>query len=128
MRGELWARCDGALWDAAAQAAAVISRAMGYRAGPPPLPEETDYAGDGKERDWSNALDKRTQPTDPLEPATTANQHGCPDETDSRIAAEELARRREIDWLGDDSFGSNSEPAVTDGESEPLYRRDIDWL
>ena len=37
---------DGALRDAAAQAAAVIARAMGYRAEPPPLPEETQNAGD----------------------------------------------------------------------------------
>ena len=33
---------DAALRDAAAQAATVIARAMGYRAAPPPLPRETD--------------------------------------------------------------------------------------
>lgn len=33
---------DAALRDAAAHAAAVIARAMGYRAAPPPLPGETN--------------------------------------------------------------------------------------
>ena len=36
-----------ALRDAAARAAAVIARAMGYRAAPPPLPDEADGAGIG---------------------------------------------------------------------------------
>ena len=38
---------DAALRDAAAQAAAVIASAMGYRAGPPALPDEADGAGIG---------------------------------------------------------------------------------
>ena len=38
---------DAALRDDAAQAAAVIARAMGYRAEPPALPDETDGAGIG---------------------------------------------------------------------------------
>ena len=36
---------DAALRDAAARAGAVIARAMGYRAEPPPLPDGTDGAG-----------------------------------------------------------------------------------
>ena len=33
---------DAALWDAAAQAASVIARAMNYKAQPPPLPEDEE--------------------------------------------------------------------------------------
>ena len=33
---------DAALRDAAAQAATVIARAMGYKAAPPPVPDETN--------------------------------------------------------------------------------------
>ena len=38
---------DAALHDAAARAAAVIAAATGYRAEPPPLPDETDGGGNG---------------------------------------------------------------------------------
>ena len=45
---------DAALQDAAAQAAAVIAGAMGYRAAPPPLPDEAHGGGDP---DWPGAGD-----------------------------------------------------------------------
>ena len=38
---------DTALQGAAAQAAAVIAGAMGYKAAPPPLPDEAEDGGDG---------------------------------------------------------------------------------
>ena len=38
---------DATRQDAAAQAAAVIAGAMGYRTAPPPLPDEADGDGDG---------------------------------------------------------------------------------
>ena len=53
---------DGALRDAAAQAAAVIARAIGYSTEPPPFPEEADAAGDSRELDWSHAADGRAVP------------------------------------------------------------------
>ena len=45
--------------------AAVIARAMGSRAEPPPLPDEADGAGDGGEPDWTEGGDKRSIPLDP---------------------------------------------------------------
>ena len=53
---------DAALRDAAAQAAGVIARAMGYRAEPPPL---LAGAGDDKERrdyDWESITHRRDRP------------------------------------------------------------------
>ena len=43
---------DNVLRDAAAQAAAVIARAMGYKAEPLPLPDEADGADGGRALDW----------------------------------------------------------------------------
>ena len=62
---------DGALRDAAAQTAAVIARAMGYRTVSPPLPEDadqTEYGGDGTGPGRPNDAESRVIPTDPLEP------------------------------------------------------------
>ena len=63
---------DGALRDAAAQAAAVIARAMGYRAEPPPVPDEADNAGDGVEPDRLNDAESRVMQVDRLEPPKPA--------------------------------------------------------
>ena len=50
---------DGALRDAAARAAAVIARAMGYRAEPPPmLLGETGEAGEGRELDRPSTVNR----------------------------------------------------------------------
>ena len=43
---------DATRRDAAAQAAAVIAGAMGYRTAPPPLPDEADGDEDGATRLW----------------------------------------------------------------------------
>ena len=42
---------NAALQGAAAQAAAVIAGAMGYKAAPPPLPDEAEDGGDGQTPD-----------------------------------------------------------------------------
>ena len=116
---------DGALRDAAAQAAAVIARAMGYRDAPPSPPDD---AGDVSELDRSSSVDRHTMAPDPLEPTTTPNRSERLDEARSKSAAEERAGRREIDWLGNDPFEANSDSTATDGEAEPAHRGDIDWL
>ena len=93
------------LRDAAAQAAAVIARAMGYSAEPPPLPDEAGEAGeagdagDGRELDWSHAADKRTVPDDPLDSAATASRIRPLDWTEQEDSAEETPRRPTLDWL-----------------------------
>ena len=92
---------DGALRDAAARAAAVIARAMGYRVEPPPmLLGETGEAGEGRELDRPSAVNRRTVKPDPLQPAATANRPWHLDGAESKNAEGELTRRREIDWLG----------------------------
>ena len=59
---------DAALRDTAAQAAAVIARAMGYEAEPPPLPEESGDSGGSGER-WFDWEGRRHAPRDPGKPA-----------------------------------------------------------
>ena len=57
---------DATRQDAAAQAAAVIAGAMGYRTAPPPLPDEADGDGDGATPDTPPAGDaEAAQPPPP---------------------------------------------------------------
>ena len=84
---------DGALRDAAAQAAAVIAHAMGYSAEPPPLPDEVDDvndAEDGRELGWSNPAHEHASPADPL---------GRLDWTEQESGAVEPPGRGDLDWL-----------------------------
>ena len=93
---------DSALRDAAAQAAAVIARAMGYSAEPPPLSDQTDDVDDtggGRELDWSDVADRRAVPPDPLAPAATADRSRPLDWTEQEDSAEETPRRPNLDWL-----------------------------
>ena len=60
---------DVALRDAAAQAAAVIARAMGFTAEPPPLPDEADRAGGGRVVDWLDGGSTRPVPSGSRKPA-----------------------------------------------------------
>ena len=68
---------DSALRDAAPQAAAVIARAMGYRAEAPPLTaeagetDEADNVAAGTESDRLNDTENRISRVDPPELATT---------------------------------------------------------
>ena len=60
---------DAALRDAAAQAAAVIAGAMGYKAAPPPLPDAADASEDGETPDTPAAGEARAaRPTPPDQP------------------------------------------------------------
>ena len=65
---------DATRQDAAAQVAAVIAGAMGYRTAPPPLPDEADGDGDGATPDTppGRGCESRT--------ATAARQHGAADQ------------------------------------------------
>ncbi len=88
--------------DGALRAAAVIARAMGYSAEPPPLPDQTDDVDDtggGRELDWSDVADRRAGPADPLAPATTASRPGRLDWTEPEGGAEEPPGRPALDWL-----------------------------
>ena len=91
---------DAALRDTAAQAAGVIATAMGYRAEPPPLPDETDAGGASEVPDTPPLGDARAvRPPSPMNPAagrdrsewdweygvsaqsTSTRPHGRPDRT-----------------------------------------------
>ena len=119
---------DGALRDAAAQAAALIARATGYRAEPPPSPKETDMVGDGRELDRSNAADRRTMRGDPLDTPTTANRSRPLDWMNWDDGTGESPQSRNIHWLGDDPFKANSDSVAEDGAAELPRRRNPDWL
>ena len=89
-----------ARWDAAAQAAAVIARAMRYRAGPPPLPDEADE--NARESNWSHGETTRASPTGPRKPVRPTVRRKPPDRPDPEGGPGEPARRLGLDWLGDD--------------------------
>ena len=74
---------DAALRDAAAQAAAVIARAMGYRAEAPPLPDEADRAGGGRAVDWLDGGSARPMPPGSRKPV----RHGMLDLLSGGLAA-----------------------------------------
>ena len=93
---------DGALRDAAAQTAAVIARAMGYRAEPTPLPEETDVARDGVEPDRLNNAESRVMQVDrlePPEPDTREYLPGQPDGAEPDGHMKYPPQRPGTDWL-----------------------------
>lgn len=74
---------DAALRDAAAQAAGVIARAMGYKAEPPPLTEETEAAADGQPDPHDGTLTPSPLPVSPEFPSTRAMEER-PDREGSR--------------------------------------------
>ena len=91
---------DGALRDAAAQVAAVIARAMGYRAEPPPVPDEAE---DG---DTPAIVPKFSKPETPTAPDGVrtplwlrSGDNEQSDGTDPDGGSEESPRRRNIGWL-----------------------------
>ena len=98
---------DGALRDAAAQAASVIAGAMRYRAEPPPLPGEAADAGRGGDSDRPNIVDAPANPLDPVPAANRAGPSGG-----SKNAAKDPAHRRKMDWLGGPSVQTRSVTAT----------------
>ncbi len=99
---------DGALRDAASQAAATIACAMGYKAEAPPLAEdstEADSADKGEgapEPDWMNDSDGRFTPGTPLKPPTstlTGIRPEPPNQTECDASARQADRDAGCDWL-----------------------------
>ena len=91
---------DGALRDAATQVAAVIARAMGYRAEPPPLPD------DAEDRDTPAVVPKFPKPETPTAPAGVrtppwlrSGDNERSDDTDPEGGAGEPPRGPAVDWL-----------------------------
>ena len=93
---------DAALQGAAAQAAAVIAGAMGYKAAPPPLPDEAEDGGDGATPDTppAHGLRRRSDRERPVparsEPSGPPERHGGT-EADANPGAK--APRRRLDGL-----------------------------
>ncbi len=91
---------DGALRGAAAQAAAVIARAMGYRAEPPPVP---DHAEDG---DTLAVMPEFSRPRGPAAPDGVrtplwlrSSDSKRSDGLESESGVGERPRRPAVDWL-----------------------------
>ena len=91
---------DGALRDAAARAAGVIARAMGYRAVPPPVPD------DAKGGDAPAVVPEFPKPKTPTPPAGVrtplwlrSGDNERSDHTDPEGGSEEPPRQRDIGWL-----------------------------
>ena len=118
---------DGALREAAAQAAAVIARAIGYKVELPPLPEEVDDAGNSRELDWSHAADGRIAPDDPLVPAATVDRSRPLDWTEPASGAGKTSRRPDIDCLGDNPLETDSKSEADSGSERPAPP-ELNWL
>ena len=115
---------DGALRESAARAAADIARAMGYRAEPPPVPDDTE---DG---DTLAVMPEFSRPRGPAAPDGVrtplwlrSRDTKRSDGTESENGVEELARRREIDWLGDGFGKSNAGAAAKGGTKAGRHSR-----
>ena len=115
---------DAALRDAAARAAAVIAGAMGYKAEPPPLPDETEDGGTVEDRRAGGRPDR----TEPEEPARFAELdrlggEGAAPPTGGCSPAES----GDQDWLGDaPPEGKRATPptgAAARDDAEPIRPR-----
>ena len=114
---------DGALRDAAAQAAAVIARAMGYRAEPPPVSD------DAEDRDTPAVVPEFPKPETPSAPVGVrtppwlrSGDNERSDDTDPENGAGEPPQRRDIDWLGDDPVEVQTDSAAKDSSKRPRPR------
>ena len=114
---------DGALRDAAAQAAAVIARAMGYRAEPSLLSEEAE---DGDTLAVTPELSRPRGPAAPDGVPTPlwlrSGDNERSDERESEDGAREPPQRRDIDWLGDDPVEVQTDSAAKDSNKRPRPR------
>ena len=111
---------DGALRDAAAQTAAVIARAMGYKAEPPPVPD------DAKDRDTPVVVPEFSKPETPTAPAGVrtplwlrSGDNERSDGMDPEGGAGEPPQRRDIDWLGDDPVEVQTASAAKGSSKRP---------
>ena len=101
---------------------------MGYRAEILPLWAEPNNGRDDSELDQPNGVDRQTllPAPDSIDPATIASQPERMGEAESKGAAEELGRRREIEWLGEEPFGSNLDSTVGErSENSILQNTDL---
>ena len=114
---------DGALRDAAVQVAAVIARAMGYRAEPPPVPDDAE---DGDTLAVTPEFSRAKGPAapdgvrTPLWLGSGGNKRS--DGTDPEGGAGEPPQRRDIDWLGDDPVEVQTDSAAKDSSKRPRSR------
>ena len=91
---------DAALHDAAAQAAGVIAQAMGYKAEPPPLPDEADGAGGRSVLASSSAGEAPAVRPDPRRPLWLKAGRERPDAAQPERAPGDPDRHPILQWLG----------------------------
>ena len=117
---------DGALQDAAAQAAAIIARAMGYRAetrSAPDEPSRSDALRDGPE---SLTTVERAAPDANRTPRQViASRSGRSGGSQSEGGTPATTSPPDIDWLGEGSADPDC-PSALDADDRPLPS--YDWL
>ncbi len=117
---------DGALQDAAAQTAAIIARAMGYRAETRSAPDEPgrpDALRDGPE--FLTTIERATPDAKPTPPKVIANDPDRSGGKQWKGGAPVTTPHRNADWLGEGSVKPNR-PSASDHDGKSLPP--LDWL
>ena len=105
---------DGALRNAAAQAAGVIGRAMKYKAEPPPLPEAAENDSDNVV-DWLDSGETPAALPSPHRPSRPAAKHQRLDRTDGMSDPGDSVRHAALDWMAEQADALS--PAETEEEA-----------
>ena len=119
---------DGTLRDAAAQAAAVIARAMRFRPVAFLTPEASSENRSVRQTDGGDAESRRTEPTDPLDPNEPGLGSRSHDWMVAQASVKAPAQRPITDWLAEDKFAARSGATGDDVVNAPSRTRDVDWL
>lgn len=119
---------DGALQEAAAQAAAVIARAMGYKPDASFAPEASAENGSAEQSDGVDAANRSTERADPHHPNASASQRKSRAGVNKQESAKSHPKTPESDWLAAHKFGIDSESRRDTTENSPSRSRDVDWL
>lgn len=110
------------LQDAAAQAAGVIAKAMGYKAEPPPMPEDADSAGGRSVLASSGAGEVPVVPPDPQRPLWLKAGRERPDAAQPDRAPGDPDRHPVLQWL-DGGPGAERTDAAEKEYREPVNSR-----
>ena len=117
---------DCALRGAAARAAAVLAKAMGYRLELPPLPKEADGTPDGPESERSSAADWNTHCIHSLDPPKTASTSRRAGPLIRKDGPDLRTQRNNLDWLGSLPPHANTKSMALD--SKPSRQENADGL
>ena len=119
---------DATLRDAAAQAAAIIARAMQFKPGASPAPEASAGTGSAEELDGAVAANRRTAPEEPHHPNGSTPERTSRDRMDEKGSAKAHPVAPNCDWRVADTFGIDPEPGRDHAQNNPSRSRGVDWL